>query len=115
MLCGYPPFYGNTDREILDAVKKTEFDFDGPEWMGVSKEAKDLIKKMITKPHLRLTPAQVLEHPWMKSKKKKETALKLNFSKLSKWKNVEKLKKVALSVIASQLDENEIKNLKELF
>lgn len=41
--------------------------------------------------------------------------MKLNFSKLSKWKNVEKLKKVALSVIASQLNENEIKNLKELF
>jgi len=51
----------------------------------------------------------------MKSKSKKETALKLNFNKLSKWKNVEKLKKVALSVIASQLNENEIKSLKELF
>lgn len=115
MLCGYPPFYGNTDKEILDAVKKTEFDFDGPEWMGVSKEGKDLIKKMITKPHLRLTPAQVLEHPWMKNRQKKETALKLNFNKLSKWKNVEKLKKIALTVIASQLNEDEIKSLKELF
>ena len=32
MLCGYPPFYGNTDKEILDSVKKGVFDFDGPEW-----------------------------------------------------------------------------------
>jgi len=44
MLCGYPPFYGNTDREILEAVKKTEYDFEGPEWLEVTKEAKDLIK-----------------------------------------------------------------------
>ncbi len=41
--------------------------------------------------------------------------MKLNFNKLSKWKNVDKLKKVALTVIASQLNENEIKSLKELF
>jgi len=44
MLCGYPPFYGNTDREILDAVMSAQFDFDGPEWIGVQQSAKDLIK-----------------------------------------------------------------------
>jgi calcium-dependent protein kinase len=44
MLCGYPPFYGNSDKEILDAVEAMEFDFEGAEWMGVSKEAKDLIR-----------------------------------------------------------------------
>jgi len=43
MLCGYPPFYGNTDHEILDSVKAGAFDFDGPEWLGVTDEAKDLI------------------------------------------------------------------------
>ncbi len=43
LLCGYPPFYGNTDSEIMQAVKKGKYDFDGSEWSGVSKEAKDLI------------------------------------------------------------------------
>lgn len=56
---------------------------------------------MITKPHLRLTPAQVLEHPWIKNIQKKEVALKLNFDKMKNWKNTEKLKKIALTVIAS--------------
>jgi len=55
LLCGYPPFYGDDDAEILLAVQKTKFDFEGDEWDEISKEAKDLIKKMICKPEKRLT------------------------------------------------------------
>lgn len=34
MLCGYPPFYGDDDREILLAVRKGKFDFEGKiEWI----------------------------------------------------------------------------------
>lgn len=55
LLCGYPPFFGDDDQEILRAVVKGTFDFDGEEWDDVSKEAKDLIKKLITKPEKRLT------------------------------------------------------------
>jgi calcium-dependent protein kinase len=55
LLCGYPPFYGEDDQEILRAVQKGVFDFNGEEWDDVSKEAKDLIKKLITKPERRLT------------------------------------------------------------
>ena len=32
LLCGYPPFYGNTNPEILEEVKKGNLDFSGPEW-----------------------------------------------------------------------------------
>ena len=65
VLCGYPPFYGNTDYEILSRVNKREFDFDGEEWTDVSEEAKDLINNMIAKPQKRLTAMEVLQHKWM--------------------------------------------------
>ena len=55
LLCGYPPFYGDDDQEILKMVQKGVFDFDGEEWEDVSNDAKDLIKKLITKPEKRLT------------------------------------------------------------
>jgi len=60
LLCGYPPFYGDDDQEILRAVKKGAFDFDGEEWEEVSSEAKDLIKKLICKPERRLTAMEAL-------------------------------------------------------
>ena len=55
LLCGYPPFYGDDDQEILRMVKKGAFDFDGEEWDEVCMEAKDLIKKLIAKPERRLS------------------------------------------------------------
>ena len=55
LLCGYPPFYGDDDQEILTMVQKGKFDFDGEEWDEITKEAKDLIKKLICKPEKRLT------------------------------------------------------------
>lgn len=66
LLCGYPPFYGENDQEILHMVRKAQFAFDGEEWDEISNEAKDLIKKLITKPEKRLTAEEALEHKWFK-------------------------------------------------
>ena len=49
MLCGYPPFGGKNDKEILTKVQKGQFEFPTQEWGCVSDEAKDLIRKMIKK------------------------------------------------------------------
>merc|ERR1719506_2760457 len=46
LLCGYPPFYGDRDSDILKMVKKGEFDFD--DWHSTSEQAKDIIKRMLT-------------------------------------------------------------------
>lgn len=60
LLCGYPPFYGDDNQEILAMVQKGTFDFEGEEWETVSAEAKDLIKKLVTKPERRLTAQEAL-------------------------------------------------------
>lgn len=65
LLCGYPPFYGESNKQILDAVKQGKLDFSGAEWKDKSKEAIDLIKKMITEQNVRLFTDQVLNDPWM--------------------------------------------------
>lgn len=47
MLSGRPPFDGNDDREIVKSVKSGKYTLTGPEWKNISKEALDLIKKML--------------------------------------------------------------------
>lgn len=43
LLCGYPPFYGDSDNQIFDSVKAGKFDFPSPEWDTISEDAKDFI------------------------------------------------------------------------
>jgi calcium-dependent protein kinase len=48
LLSGRPPFDGADDREIVKNVKQGIYSLSGPEWKNISKDAIDLIKKMLT-------------------------------------------------------------------
>jgi len=75
ILVGYPPFFGNTDREILKRVRLYQYDFDRPEWEKVSDHAKDLISNILKPSDKRYTLAQVYAHPWMNEKIKTSVSL----------------------------------------
>lgn len=111
LLCGYPPFYGQTDPQILEAVKKGKFDFSGTEWKAVSDSAKDLIKKMLVPADKRIESAQVLAHPWMQAGAKEEQQLNISFDKLKSFVKNNKFKQASLQYLASQMDEKDITNL----
>jgi len=65
LLCGYPPFYGDTDAEIFASVRKAEFDFPSPEWDEISDSAKTLIQRLLSKnPKHRPTAAEALNNEW---------------------------------------------------
>lgn len=119
LLCGYPPFYGDDNNEILQMVSSGGFDFDGEEWDDISNEAKDLIKKLITKPERRLTAEDALKHKWMKrmtDKNQDKSLIKhLNISNFKSFQKAEKIKQVALMAIAVQSDPNDIVELKKIF
>lgn len=67
LLCGYEPFYGITDNELIAKNKKADIDFKGEEWECVSKEAKDLVLWCTNKdPYKRCTPKRALSHPFLK-------------------------------------------------
>lgn len=60
LLCGYPPFYGKTDKEIFISVRRGEYDFPGPEWDTVSDEAKEFVKRLLMlDPNERPTASEV--------------------------------------------------------
>jgi len=66
LLCGFPPFYGESLPEVFEQIMKAEFDFPEPYWNDVSNEAKDLISKLlVVDPKKRLSSTQALQHPWI--------------------------------------------------
>lgn len=70
LLCGYPPFYSNHGLAMSPGMKKRikagQYDFPQEEWKQVSKDAKDLIKRLLnTDPSQRLTIEQVMKHRWI--------------------------------------------------
>jgi serine/threonine protein kinase len=66
LLCGFPPFYGNTDQQIFEKIMKAEFDFPSPDWDTISPEAKDFVKKiLILDPSKRPSCEESLSHPWI--------------------------------------------------
>ena len=118
LLCGYPPFYGDDDREIIENVRIGEFDYPEEEWEDVSEEARDLIGKLITKPERRLTAYEALKHPWIKTlakNSKREKLTKLDVKSLQSFQKNEKMKKAAITFIATQISTEEIRHLKKKF
>ncbi|TYI59145.1 hypothetical protein E1A91_D10G014200v1 [Gossypium mustelinum] len=118
LLSGVPPFWAETEKGIFDAISEGKLDFESQPWPSISETAKDLVRKMLTKdPKKRFTSAQVLEHPWMRedgeaSDKPIGSAV---LSRLKQFRAMNKLKKLALKVIAENLSEEEIKGLKVMF
>lgn len=49
LLCGYPPFYGESDTEIFDSVRTGRFDFPSPEWDTISETAKQFVRYLLQK------------------------------------------------------------------
>lgn len=117
LLSGVPPFWAETERGIFDAVLRGHIDFDSQPWPSISSSAKDLVRRMLTQdPKKRITAAQVLEHPWMRegeaSDKPIDSAV---LSRMKQFRAMNKLKKLALKVIAESLSTEEIQGLKAMF
>ncbi|CAA0404388.1 unnamed protein product [Arabidopsis thaliana] len=118
LLCGFPPFWAESEIGIFRKILQGKLEFEINPWPSISESAKDLIKKMLeSNPKKRLTAHQVLCHPWIVDDKvAPDKPLDCAVvSRLKKFSAMNKLKKMALRVIAERLSEEEIGGLKELF
>ena len=119
LLSGYPPFYGETDAEVLKRVREGVFTFNPTDWKNVSEDAKDLIRKMLQfNPKDRYTADQALNHVWVRKTAPKAIDAPLDqshFDNLRNFRAQNQLKKAALHVIAQQMPDSEIANLKNIF
>uniref|UniRef100_H3C8Z3 Calcium/calmodulin-dependent protein kinase IGb n=1 Tax=Tetraodon nigroviridis TaxID=99883 RepID=H3C8Z3_TETNG len=69
LLCGYPPFYEESESRLFSKIMKAQYEFDSPFWDNISESAKDFIRNMMQKnASMRYTPEQALRHPWIVGK-----------------------------------------------
>ena len=114
LLCGYPPFNGEHDKEILAKIKLGKFSFPDEEWIDVSEGAKDLIRKLLTyKPEERPAAGQCLDHYWIKDNNKRQVNTTLGkkcLNNMRKFHAGRKLQQAALTYIVNYLMTKEEKN-----
>ncbi|GFZ01473.1 calcium-dependent protein kinase 6 [Actinidia rufa] len=111
-------FKPDNEQGIFDAILRGNLDFASDPWPSISGSAKDVVKKMLrADPRERISAIDVLNHPWMRedgdaSDKPLDVAV---LTRMKQFRAMNKLKKVALKVIAENLSEEEIVGLKEMF
>jgi serine/threonine protein kinase len=65
VLCGSPPFNEHT---LFEQISSAVFNFPDAQWKHISKEVKDLVRKLLTAdPKFRVTASQALRHPWIRN------------------------------------------------
>ncbi|KAJ6303935.1 hypothetical protein OIU77_017753 [Salix suchowensis] len=132
LLCGVPPFWAENEHDIFEEVLHGDLDFTSDPWPNISSSAKDLVRRMLVRdPKKRLTAHEVLSkyataerifrfpagHPWVHDDgvapdKPLDPAV---LSCLKQFSAMNKIKKMALRVIAENVSEDEIAGLKEIF
>jgi predicted Ser/Thr protein kinase len=65
VLCGYEPFYGETDAQVIDANKAADVEFHDTAWDDVTEDAKELIRLLLEKdPEKRIEARDAMNHAW---------------------------------------------------
>jgi len=122
MLCGHPPFTGESDAEVLAGVRSGYFNFDEPVWKSVSRDAKNLIMKLLQKNRLdRYTAIQALGHRWIENKQRATTLLMDSafgskiVTNLRSYSTLNRLQQLTLGIIAQQCSNSEVRQFQDAF
>ena len=117
MLSGYPPFDGDDDQQIYDAILSLNYDYSDEVWEEVGDEAKDLVSNILVHEEQRLTPKECMNHPWVKQFHSQDSPPDASkyLKKLETYKESSNLKKAILSFLATKASDKDIEEEIALF
>ena len=124
LLCGYPPFNGQTNKDIYNSIKYSKLLFVKEEWKDVSKNAISLIKQMLDKdPNNRISAEECLNHKWFKVLEKMDNQAIMNhpnkkdiIQKMTLFVQQNKFKQAVLQFISTQFNlKKEEEHLRKIF
>ena len=112
LLCGDPPFTGNSNNEIFKKIVNDKVKFNIYKWKNISNNAKDFVRICLNKNSIkRPSASEALNHPWFNNVLKEVH----NFNNIKKEiliniKNYninDKFKKMVLKYLINKLNEEE--------
>ena len=118
LLCGYPPFYGESNQEILRAVKAGKLDFSSIEWKDKSKDVINLVRKMISHHVKRPFTEEVLSDKWININKNsniEKEKVKILCYNIQKYSNLDIFRKIVLYFEVRNLTEEDISHYHSYF
>ena len=125
LLTKKPPFKGDNYEEVMENILKGEYDIESPPLDKISKNALDLLQKLLTKDiSKRISAQEALDHPWFKEQESKnlfneildENIVEKLLSNLKKYKKVSILQETALAYLVHNFPQmKEVINACKLF
>lgn len=120
LLSGTHPFTGSSEEELFRKIRRGKFSMSAPCWEFISRDAIDLIKKMITvDPNRRCSALEALKHPWIQGTCKDKvysTKVKALLNGLRTFTTQYKLQQAVLQYIVTQLiSDKEKKQFQTIF
>mmetsp|Transcript_6320 Transcript_6320/g.15747 ORF Transcript_6320/g.15747 Transcript_6320/m.15747 type:complete len:795 (-) Transcript_6320:146-2530(-) len=118
LICGYPPFSGGNDAEILSRVRLGNYAFASCDWKLVSHECKDLVRGLLMmNPKERTKAKEAMRSDWVDTQKDSNhvhIGLKI-IDSFKRFRSMGMLKKASLHLMAGLLDDDVIKPLRSIF
>jgi len=119
MLCGYPPFTGASDADVLANIRKGDVQFQLDDWKQVSSSATDLVRQLLqVNAAERCVAKEALKHPWIMHAAPGAEPVLLQHNvveNLRRFRERSQLKKAALKVVADRLQDGQITALQKMF
>ncbi|KAI3703832.1 hypothetical protein L1987_74027 [Smallanthus sonchifolius] len=118
LLTGTPPFDGENEDRIFEAVLKAKPDMENHPWPSISENAKKLVNAMLSvDPTKRPTAAVVLNDPWLDKNgvATKDPIDDMFVEKMKHFRAMNKFKKLALKILTEMVPEKELEGLQAMF
>ena len=119
LICGYPPFYGETEYDTISKILDYDFNFDHDIWNVVTPELKDMINNLLVPEDERFNAQEALDHEWIKKHEMDDKILSQKLpnyvQRMRKFQTYNHLKRIILTYFCSRMQESKIIKEAEMF
>lgn len=121
IVSGHQPFPANTQNELFTKIALGKFNFEHKEFLMVTEECKDLIRKCLVRdPKKRLTATKILQHEWFTTHLEKSANHSTNldpavFERMKSYKSTSYFERTAMNILVKLSSEEEMRQMTEQF